>query len=218
MCLDLIERSGASCSYCWVEKKSEDWIESYKHSIAPVECGSFWVRPTWHESKSDLIDVVIDPNLVFGTGHHETTCGVLKQLSQMDLNGKSLLDVGAGSGILAIAAAKMGATVALCDTDEVAVAQARDNAKLNSVVIRSSWVGSAGSDVELYDVVVANIVTDVLVAIKGDLVARLKSGGKLILSGILEIYEKKIQIAYGDLKLLEVAKKGEWLVFLYQKI
>lgn len=208
---------GVELNYIWSEKLSKDWVESYKRSIDPVVCGDFFVRASWHEADEKLLDLIIDPELVFGTGHHGTTCGALKLLCQSDLKYKTVLDVGSGSGILAIAAAKLGAIVSVCDTDAVAVEHSIKNAGLNSVEIESSWVGSADGTDKEFDIVVANIVTDVLIAIRSDLIGRVKSGGKLILSGVLDRYEKRLTDAYKDLELQKVAKEGEWLSFLYKK-
>lgn len=174
------------------------------------------MRPSWCEKSSDKIDLIIDPELVFGTGHHSTTCGALEALSSIELAGKTLLDVGSGSGILAIAAALKGAKASLCDTDELAVIDSLKNAQINGTIIENYWVGSAKEASGKYEIVVANIVTDVLVAIRSDLVNLLKSDSILILSGILDRYEDKIKQSFASLALQQTIKKGEWITLIYK--
>jgi ribosomal protein L11 methyltransferase len=128
-----------------------------------------------------------------------------------------VLDVGSGSGILGIAAAKKGAIVSFCDTDQQAVEASLANYAINAAAARSSWVGSVGKVAGNYHFVIANIVADVLIAAAGDLTAALKENGVLIISGILERCKSRINEAFGGLDEMFVIGKGEWLTFAYRK-
>ncbi len=191
-------------------KKDEDWIEKYKNSITPIEVGKFYIHPSWMPEKKDKIDILIDPALSFGTGHHETTSSCLEILGDIVKKNDEFLDVGCGSGILSIAASKLGAIVDLCDSDSLSVESAKKNFKLNGVRYRDIWVGSANDTLKKYDVVVANIVADVLVMINRDLKKRLEPDATLILSGILDKYLDKVLESFKELKTVNIIKKGEW--------
>lgn len=193
------------------KKRSEDWVKAYQQSITPVEIPPFYVYPTWEEPKPERVNIVIDPALAFGTGHHPTTASCLEAVGKYVNPGDEVLDVGCGSGILAIAAAKLGANVDACDTDPVSVGNTLENCDLNEVDLRHIWEGSAGRSGTTYDVVIANIVADVLVFIERDLKKVLRQGGTLILSGILDKYEAKILDAYADMKLVERIVQDEWV-------
>ncbi len=198
------------------KKANEDWIEKYKKSITPVEIGEFYIHPSWHEPKEDKINIQIEPALAFGSGHHETTSGCLEAISKYVKGGEEFLDVGCGSGILSIAAAKKGAIVDMCDTDELAVQEAKKNFNLNQAEFKEAWIGSVGQAQKKYDIVTANIVADVLRMICRDLIDATKEGGLLILSGIIEKYREEILQSF-DLPLVEEIKKGEWSTMILRK-
>ena len=198
------------------KKANEDWIEKYKKSITPVEVGEFYIHPSWHEPKKGKINIQIEPALAFGSGHHETTSGCLKAIGKYVQKGDRFLDVGCGSGILAIAAAKKGAVVDICDTDELAIQEAKKNFALNQAELQNAWIGSAGQAQKKYDIVTANIVADVLRMIRQDLLGATKEGGVLILSGIIEKYREDILKSF-DLPLIEEIKKGEWSTMILRK-
>lgn len=199
------------------EQAQNDWVEQYRQSIQPQACGPFWVRPSWHLAAAEpWVDLVIDPGLVFGTGHHETTCACLEALGRLDLHDKSVLDVGCGSGILGIAAAKRGAKASLCDTDEAAIIETKKQAELNDTLLDELWVGSVDQTKRRYDVVVANIVSDVLIAISGPLKGALLEGGILIVSGVLPRYEARVQAAFAPLVLDDRLIRGEWLALVFK--
>ncbi len=198
------------------EKANEDWIEKYKKSITPVEVGEFYIYPSWHEPKGGKINIQIEPALAFGSGHHETTSGCLEAISKYVKGGEEFLDVGCGSGILSIAAAKKGAVVDICDTDELAIREAKKNFDLNKTEFKEAWIGSAGQAQKKYDIVTANIVADVLRMIRKELLNATKEGGLLILSGIIEKYREDILKSF-DLPLVEEIKKGEWSTMILRK-
>ena len=210
------------------KKQNKDWLDEYKKGVAPVAVGKFYVRPSWCESSQDpaLIDLLIDPALAFGSGHHESTNMCLALLSELARDGMSALDVGCGSGILSIAMKKLGAKVSACDTDEQAVAATQQNAEKNGVQIDKIWLGSVSSLNERgssaaaqpqFDLVVANIIADVILILSTDLKKALKPGGKLVLSGILEKYKDRIEQAFSDLNFVQMKKQNEWLSFVYER-
>ena len=210
------------------KKPNVDWIEQYKKGVAPVAVGKFYVRPSWCERSQDraLIDLLIDPALAFGSGHHESTNMCLALLSELARDGMSALDVGCGSGILSIAMKKLGAKVSACDTDEQAVAATQQNAEKNGVQIDKIWLGSVSSLNEQgssaaaqpqFDLVVTNIIADVILILSADLKKALKPGGKLVLSGILEKYKDRIEQAFSDLNFVQMKKQNEWLSFIYER-
>ena len=210
------------------KKQNKDWLDEYKKGVAPVAVGKFYVRPSWCERSQDsaLIDLLIDPALAFGSGHHESTNMCLALLSELARAGMSALDVGCGSGILSIAMKKLGAKVSACDTDEQAVAATQQNAEKNGVQIDKIWLGSVSSLNERgssaaaqpqFDLVVANIIADVILILSADLKKALKPGGKLVLSGILEKYKDRIEQAFSDLNFVQMKKQNEWLSFVYER-
>jgi ribosomal protein L11 methyltransferase len=199
------------------QKENVDWIAAYREAIRPVEVGDFYVYPSWEAPKEGKRNIMIDPALAFGSGHHETTASCLEAIGRYVKEGDTLLDVGCGSGILGIAAAMSGAVVDACDTDPLAVENARKNFTLNGQTPRRIWEGSAPATDGRYDVVVANIVADVLRMIAKDLKARTKEGGLLILSGILDTKEADIEEAFADMALLETIAHNEWRTKIYRK-
>ncbi len=199
-------------------EKNEDWINKYKSSIKPIAVGNFYVRPQWENPRENTVDIIINPALAFGSGHHETTYSCLQTINDYVRENDTLLDVGCGSGILSIAAAKMGAQVDICDTDEVAVQSAQDNFTLNNIDFHEAWIGSAHNTQNQYDVVVANIIADVLVMIHKDLKNRVKVGGILILSGIIDKYLDKVKEKFQDFELIQNLQNKEWHTLILKRI
>ncbi len=194
--------------------QNDDWIKSYQQSITPVEVGPFYIHPTWFEAKPDAINIVIDPSLAFGTGHHATTSTCLEGIAKYVKPGDAVIDVGCGSGILGIAAAKLGANVDACDTDVHSIENTVENLERNGVHFAHLWEGSAVMAQGTYDVVIANIVADVLVMIASDLKKILKPSGTLILSGILDKYEDKVLKKYSDYTNVDRIAQEEWVTLV----
>ncbi len=195
-------------------EKNDDWISIYQQHITAVEIAPFYIHPTWENPKKDLINIALDPALAFGTGHHPTTASCLQSLAMIIKENNTVLDVGCGSGILSVAAAKLGAVVDACDTDELSVTNTKANIEQNGSALRHIWVGSVHNASEQYDVIIANIVADVLVFMAKDLKKALKSGGTVILSGILDKYEAKVLREYRDYELLERVPQDEWVTLI----
>jgi ribosomal protein L11 methyltransferase len=199
-----------------IEKKSnKDWIKTYQESVKPVEIDEFYIHPSWYPPKEDKINILIDPALAFGSGHHETTRSCVLALKKYIRENSTLLDVGCGSGILGIVAAKLGAIVDACDTDPLAVKSAKENFELNNVEYENIWEGSAADTDKKYDIVVANIIADVLVFIAKELKDRVND--YLILSGIIDKYKDKVLKKYADFDLVEEIKENEWVTLILKR-
>ncbi len=198
------------CETKLTKKRNEDWIAAYQKSVKSIEVGKFFVRPSWEEAQADKIDLIIDPALSFGSGHHETTNSCLQAISKYVKKEDDVIDVGCGSGILAIAASKLEAIVDICDTDEVCINDSKMNFSLNQATCSDAWVGSALKASKTYDVVIANIVADVLVIISNDLKKCLKPQGILILSGILDKHLNRVLKKFDNLTTVEIIEKNEW--------
>jgi len=197
------------------KKKNKDWIENYKKSIKPVEIDEFYIHPSWYEPKKNKINILIDPALAFGSGHHETTRSCVKAIKQYVKKGNTLLDVGCGSGILGIVASKLGAVVDACDTDSLAVKSSKENYELNNAKYNEIWEGSVNKTDKKYDVVVANIIADVLIFLANDLKKRVND--ILILSGIIDKYKDKVLQKYKDFKLVNEINENEWVTLVLRK-
>jgi len=204
-------------SFTMEEKQNVDWIEQYQNSIQPIEAGKFYIYPSWFEPKEDKINIKIDPALAFGSGHHATTHTCLEAIGERVSGGERILDVGCGSGILGLACTKLGATIDLCDTDPLSVQSCADNFKLNDAQYNKLWEGSANKSEGEYDIVIANIIADVLRFIASDLKNATKSGGTLILSGILDTKLSLVLPSFLELKLIEQKQKDEWVTLVYHK-
>ncbi len=196
---------------------SNDWVKNYQQSIEPLQIDKFYIHPTWDEPHAELINIVIDPALAFGTGHHPTTASSLKAISHYVKSGDRLIDVGCGSGILGIGAMKLGAIVDACDTDIISVENSIVNAKINELEFANIWEGSCSLAQHKYDIVVANIVADVLTFIAKDLKNALGENGILILSGILDKYETKVLNFYKDCQVVQRIAQDEWVTLVLKK-
>lgn len=197
--------------------KSSDWVKSYQESVEPLAIDKFYIHPTWDAPHEELINIVIDPALAFGTGHHPTTASSLRAISEYVKSGDTLIDVGCGSGILGIGAMKLGAIVDACDTDIVSVENSIVNAKINALEFSNIWEGSCSLSKNKYDVVVANIVADVLTFIAKDLKSALKEDGILVLSGILDKYETKVLSFYKECEIVQRIAQDEWVTLILKK-
>ncbi len=180
----------------WSVEPDRDWQEEWKAGIAPVTAGRFLVVPTWlageHDAAPPQLSIVLDPGRAFGSGHHATTTQCLELLQDLDVAGARVLDVGTGTGILAIGAALLGAgSVLAVDVDPDAVEVTTENATRNAVTV-DARVGSADLVEDAYDIVLANLVTDTVVALADTLVARVRPGGHLIASGIADERRQRV--------------------------
>jgi ribosomal protein L11 methyltransferase len=203
--------------------KREDWAEAWKRHFKPLEIGPMLlVKPSWsrRRPRPGQATIVLDPGLSFGTGQHPTTAFCLEQVAACrPVNGmRSLLDLGTGSGILAIAAAKLGyVPVAGLDFDPVAVRVARANGRENGVSREIQWsrqnlTRMPLAAAERYDVVCANLLSHLLIAERRRIVQRLRRGGRLVLAGILATEFDQVRAAYEThgFRLVATRVEREW--------
>ena len=203
--------------------RREDWVDSWKRHFKPIDIqGKLLLKPSWRneKAKSGQKVVILDPGLSFGTGQHATTKFCLRQLVALRETGQpqSLLDVGTGSGILSIAAAKLGyRPVQAFDYDSEAVRVARRNAAKNRVKERIQVKIADVTQLSLkarvkHDVVCANLFYDLLISNAERLIARVKPDGALVLAGILDTQFTEVQAAFEGqgMRLVRTQRLGEW--------
>ncbi|MBT0881005.1 MULTISPECIES: 50S ribosomal protein L11 methyltransferase [unclassified Campylobacter] len=203
-------------TYELCEKENKDWINEYKKNIKPILIDNIYIHTTWQEPKAGYVNLKIDPALAFGSGHHESTNSCVEFLQKYYKGCKTGLDVGCGSGILSLVMANYGISVDSCDTDELAIMSTKNNFELNNLKINNIWQGSCDKAKKKYDLVVANIVADVILIIKNDLIKSLNENGVLILSGILNTYSERIKSQFSSLTLVDEKIKGDWLTLVYK--
>ena len=215
------------------ETEDKDWINNWKEFFHQFYVDDILIVPSWEEVKEEDKDKMIlhiDPGTAFGTGMHETTQLVIRQLKKYVTRGAEILDVGTGSGILGITALKLGAGhVVGTDLDPCAVSAGQDNKEANQIEDDSfdMMIGNIIDDVEVqnevgyerYDIVAANILADVLVPLTPVIVHQMKKGAYYITSGILDVKEEVVREAVekAGLTLVEVTKQGEWVCVTARK-
>lgn len=216
---------GAALDLQIEEVPDRDWLAEWKKGWQPIKAGRFIVAPPWIESASltsadesngrATIIIRIEPGMAFGTGTHETTRLCLKAIEK-HFRGGSFLDVGTGTGILAIAAAKVSADARIeaCDTDAEAIEIAKDNARLNQVSHIEFRVGSVDDRTASADLVCANLTAPVIVELLPLLLGA--TCGRLVLSGILESQIEMVQSGLSELgaTALETDQDGEWVALV----
>lgn len=200
----------------------EDWADAWKAYFKPEVIGGVVIRPSWEEYQAEPGQVVVDldPGMAFGTGTHPSTRLCVELLQETLRPGQQVLDVGTGSGILAIAAAKLAeAQVTAVDIDPVAVKVCKENAALNKVEDRiRALQGDLFSAVpgETFDLVLANIIAAVIIELLPQIPPRLRPGGRLIAAGIIDsrAVEVEAEAAANGLRILKKAVSGEWVAYL----
>jgi len=203
--------------------KREDWAESWKRHFHPLEIGpELLVKPSWSKQRprKGQAVVILDPGLSFGTGQHPTTSFCLNEIVRCRKSGvkQSFLDIGTGSGILAIAAAKLDyQPVHAFDFDPESVRVAKENARKNKVQTQVKPVRGDVTKLPLkparqYDLVCANLISNLLIAERRRIVNRLKKDGTLVLAGILAAEFSEVERAFADMKLRLTASRveNEW--------
>lgn len=202
----------------WEDVDEVDWATAWKQGIEPVSAGPFDVVPTWladeHPEAPGRVRIVLDPGRAFGSGHHDTTLGCLESLAELDLDGRSVLDVGTGTGLLAIAAVRRGAgRVVGVDVDPDAVEVAAANVAANDVPVELA-VGSVDAAPGAFDVVVANVLTQTIIDLATPLVTAVAPGGHLVTSGIGIERAPRVVDALTAAGLADVTtrQRGEWAV------
>ena len=202
--------------------EEQNWNARWEATIRPLVVGRFLVRPTWSEQEddhADKIELLIDPKMSFGTGHHESTRLVLRLLPPHVSQGDRVLDAGCGTGVLAVAALKLGAAQAFgFDIDPWAERNAAENAELNGVADRFEVHEGSVEVVPdiLYDVVLANINLNAHRQLVPDLVRRLAPGAPLLMAGLLRSDHEAIAevLARSGYRITEEAVENEWMALV----
>ncbi|MFP1723710.1 50S ribosomal protein L11 methyltransferase [Lonsdalea quercina] len=206
---------GAGFKHKIEQLEDKDWEREWMDNFHPMQFGKrLWICPSWRDIPDpEAVNVMLDPGLAFGTGTHPTTALCLQWLDGLDLQGKTVIDFGCGSGILAIAALKLGAARAIgIDIDPQAVQASRDNAQRNGVSERLElYLPQDQPEALSADVVVANILAGPLRELAPLIGALPNAGGHLGLSGVLATQAANVSEAYQDKFTLDpVAEKEEW--------
>ena len=195
----------------------KNWNQLWESNFEPLEIGSCYVRATFHTPRPDIpYEIVIDPKIAFGTGHHETTSMMMELMQQEDFTGKRVLDMGCGTGILAILASFLGAEhITAIDFDPLCYESTLENAQLNNVNNISAICGSkevipaAG-----YDIILANINRNILLDQLPEYRAHLKEDGTLFMSGFYDVQDMEIiasSAASLGLSFVTKQKKKDWV-------
>lgn len=217
---EIMPGSVREINFCEVQE--EDWANSWKAYYKPVKAGSrVVIKPTWEEyepCEGELI-VELDPGMAFGTGTHPTTVMCIKSLEKLITGDETVFDIGTGSGILAITAAKLGAAqVTAVDIDEVAVRSATANVALNNVDDRVNvFAGNLLDNVKgQADLVVANIVADIIKLVCPDAAKAVKRGGTFLASGIIAPRGQDVieAVEQAGFVIKETIQEGDWLCLL----
>lgn len=215
----------------WKEVENKDWLAEWKKSWKPTETVKFIIAPVWYElpEAPGKIIIRIEPSMAFGTGTHETTRLCLKAIER-NYKGESFLDVGTGTGILAIAASKLKSqdlnsstlnsrlstlnSFLACDTDEDSIKIAIENAEINNVKDIDFYVGSIDADTPQFDFVCANLTADVIVPLLPFLTAKFKK--TLLLSGILSEQSDWVvmELKKFQIENVKIETDGEWISIL----
>ena len=216
------------CTITESETEDKDWINNWKQYFKQFYVDDILIIPSWEEVKPedrDKMIIHIDPGTAFGTGMHETTQLCIRQLRKYVNSSSDILDVGTGSGILGIAALKLGAHhVFGTDLDENAITAVGENLASNDIssdrfhVLQGNIIDDKSvqdwAGYEKYDIVVANILADVIIMLVKEIPVHLKKGGYFITSGIINLKEEAVRAAFAaseELEVVEITYQGEWL-------
>jgi len=216
------------------ETEDKDWINNWKVFFKPFTVDDILIKPTWEqipEEHKDKLMIEIDPGTAFGTGSHETTQLCIRQLQKYVAPGVKVLDIGTGSGILGIAAIKLGAEYAFgTDLDENAVSAALENVEVNHIpadqfpIVTGNIIDDEAlqqqAGIGTYDIVVANILAPVIIMLTGEADRHLKPGGIFITSGIINMKEEAVKEAFAEhpvWEVLETTYQGEWVSITARK-
>lgn len=219
--LPLLNNPEVEINYTFSEMPNINWNEEWEKNFEPINVeDKVLIRAEFHEPNPNLHEIVIQPKMSFGTGHHPTTHLMIQQMLDMDLAEKKVLDMGCGTSVLAIFAKQKGAgkTVAI-DIDEWSVENSKENAERNNVELEIELGTAENLGKEKFDIILANINRNILISDIPTYVSVLENGGKLLLSGlcffdvddILEVCHQQ------NLKLEKKLQREEWVSLLLEK-
>lgn len=218
--LESWESSEGAISWTVISVEEQNWNRQWEESLKPLEIGPFFIHPTWSdvELPNDRIEIKIDPKMAFGTGYHATTHLILSWLPELaDSSVRDLLDAGTGTGLLAIAALKLGVQQAIgFDLDPWSVQNALENRELNGVAEMFEVLEGDQSVIPpgmTFDLVVANINRNVLTDMIPELLGHTRAGGTVLLSGLLDRDESGMRevLERKGLQVDEVRRREEWI-------
>lgn len=202
----------------------EDWLNNWKQYFNPIPVGEkLLIRPTWRDEfdAGDRVVLNLDPGLAFGTGTHETTRLVLQVIEKYAQKGKTFLDIGCGSGILAVAGLLLGCDSAVgVDIDEMAVKTAKENAELNGVSNRFEVLcGNLTDKISgTYDIVAANIVADAIIMLSRDVDSFMKDDSVYIMSGIIDTRGEEVEASVSErFDIIDKYEENGWVCLVAKK-
>ncbi len=212
---------GHEIEYEYTYISERDWNETWKKKFVPLYAGkNLVVIPPWESHPNDRIPVIIDPGMAFGTGHHETTMRCLTLIEKYASGVESMLDIGTGTGILAIAGSKLGVrNITAIDIDPLAIDAVERNIRLNGIENIRVIHGSIDDVSGVFSMIVANLLFNILIEIRDKIIKRLRDQGILIISGILEEQEDELIKSYrSELTLIESCHDSKWISAVFKKI
>lgn len=219
--MELLSNPEVSISYTFREMPKINWNEEWEKNFEAIEVADkVRIRAEFHQPKEDFHEIVIQPKMSFGTGHHPTTHLMIEQMLSMDFDGKEVLDMGCGTSVLAIFAAQKGAgKVDAIDIDEWSVENSKENAQRNEVQIHVEQGTAESLGETTYDIILANINRNILISDIPTYVSVLKEKGFLLLSGLCYFdVEDIMEVATASgLELKEKRQREEWMSLLLQK-
>jgi ribosomal protein L11 methyltransferase len=210
--VDAVQEMGASISFSVQEIEQQNWNATWESQFEPIEVSEICrVRAPFHEDKALPFELIIEPKMSFGTGHHATTFLMLTEMLGMQWEGKHVLDMGSGTGVLAFLAEKSGAeSIDAIDIDDWAFENAIENAERNHCPKTKVILGDAEKIERHYDVIIANINRNILVKDGGIYTDHLNQGGSLLLSGFYEEDQSILLEAFQGFRLNNVRVKDGW--------
>ena len=219
--LPLLNNDEVKIDYTYEKMPNINWNEEWEKNFSPINIDDkVMIRAEFHEERPDLHEIIIQPKMSFGTGHHPTTHLMIQQMLEMDLQDKTVLDMGCGTSVLAIYAKQRGAgrTVAI-DIDEWSVENSKENAERNNVVLDISQGTADNLGSETFDIILANINRNILISDIPTYVKVLNEGGKLLLSGLcfFDVTDIMEVCTEQNLKLEKQIQREEWMSLLLSK-
>lgn len=222
---EVLRASGLDPEFSFIHSDlpDRDWNESWKESFVPMDVGErFTIIPSWIRHETDRIPLIVDPGMVFGTGHHETTRRCLELIAELSdkIPHDRFLDIGTGTGILAIAAARVGFNrVFAVDVDPLAVDAAQRNAEANGLQDIRVMPGTIDSTEGPFDLIAANLISEILTGIAPAIAGRLSPEGRAVLSGMLSGQEEGVIAAMEHAGLIVERNllDGQWVTLVVRR-
>ncbi|MHA3047491.1 50S ribosomal protein L11 methyltransferase [Riemerella anatipestifer] len=219
--LYIFEQEGVEIDYTYTEMPNINWNEEWEKNFSPINVeDKVYIRAEFHEPQPLDYEIIIQPKMSFGTGHHATTYLMIQQMLEMDFQGKKVLDMGCGTSVLAIFAKLKGAgdTLAM-DIDPWSVENSKENADRNQVSLRIEEGTAENLGQEKFDIILANINRNILISDIPTYVSVLEKGGQLLLSGLcfFDVEDIMEVCTAQNLKLNKKVQREEWVSLLLEK-